>query len=397
MRKDMNKICTRCVMDSTDPDITFDAHGHCNHCNTFFDTILPRWKKLQEPGNLEKTLDAIRTAGRGKSYDCIIGLSGGVDSSYVTVLSREFGLRPLLFHVDGGWNTPESEANVQHLVEITGFDFDKYTVNWDEMRDLQRAFLQAAVPNQDIPQDHLFFAVLFHLAKKMGIRYWLSGSNYASESILPSSWGYSAMDSRHLLAIHKQFGQIPLKTFPLLSPWEYCRYYLGLGPTTITRIDPLNMVDYRVPAAKATLMSSYGWQDYGRKHGESVFTRFFQNYYLPSKFGYDKRKAHYSSLICSGQMTREEALERLAEPLYDPMQLDADTAQISNKLGYSREEFSRILRKPVSTHNKYADNTFFFSLASQAKRIQTMLSLLARGDVKTFIHKIREKIFACNS
>lgn len=383
-------------MDSTDPNITFDAQGHCNHCNTFYDNVLPCWRKLQESGNLEKTLDVIRKAGKGKSYDCIIGLSGGVDSSYVTALSREYGLRPLLFHVDGGWNTPESEANIQHLVEITGFDFDKYTVEWEEMRDLQRAFLQAAVPNQDIPQDHLFFAVLFHLAKKMRIRYWLSGSNYASESILPSAWGNCAMDSRHLLSIHKHFGQIALNSFPLLSSWEYCHYYLGLGPASITRIDPLNMVNYQVPTAKTTLISNYGWQDYGRKHGESVFTRFFQNYYLPTKFGYDKRKAHYSSLICSGQMTREEALERLAEPLYEPTQLDADMALISEKLGYSREEFSDILERPISNHSNYADNSRLFFLASQAKRVQRGLSLLAKGDIKTFVHKIRKKFIARN-
>lgn len=393
----MGEVCTRCVMDSTDPNITFDAQGHCNHCTTFYDKVLPYWKKLQEPGNLEKTLDVIRAAGKGKPYDCIIGLSGGVDSSYVTVLSKEYGLRPLLFHVDGGWNTPESEANIQHLVEITGFDFDKYTVEWNEMRDLQRAFLQAAVPNQDIPQDHLFFAVLFHLAQKMSIRYWLSGSNYASESILPSAWGFCAMDSRHLLAIHKQFGQIALKTFPLLSPWEYCRYYLGLGPASITRIDPLNMVDYQVPAAKKMLMAHYGWQDYGRKHGESVFTRFFQNYYLPAKFGYDKRKAHYSSLICSGQMTREEALERLAEPLYEPAQLDADLAQISEKLGYSPEEFSDILERPVNKHSNYADNTRLFALASQLRRVQTPLGLLVRGELGTFTRKLWKKIVDRNA
>lgn len=375
-------------MDTSDPNIKFDAHGYCNHCTRFFEVTLPIWENLKFPGNLEKTLDEIRKAGKGKPYDCIIGLSGGVDSSYVTVLSKQYGLRPLLFHVDGGWNTSESEANIKHLVEITGFDFDKYVVNWSEMRDLQRAFLQAAVPNQDIPQDHLFFAVLFHLARKLRIRYWLSGSNFASESILPSAWGFNAMDCRHLLAVHKKFGHVPLTTYPILSAWEYCHYYLGLGPATIVRVNPLNMMDYHVPKAKECLMAEYKWQDYGRKHGESVFTRFFQNYYLPAKFNFDKRRAHYSSLICSGQMSRGEALEKLAEPLYDANQLDTDMLQIATKLGYSMDEFSRILNLPAGRHDAYPDNARLFALACRCKTVQNFLLLLARGD----FHRIWQKI-----
>lgn len=389
----MSSVCARCVMDTSDPDITFDSNGYCNHCNTFFSKKAIIWKKLQAPGNLEKTFDTIRTAGKGKIYDCIIGLSGGIDSSYMTALSKDFGLRPLLFHVDGGWNTNEATENICNIVRLTGFNFDKYVVDWEEMRDLQRAFLEAAVPNQDIPQDHLFFAILFHLTKKMDIGYWLSGANFASESILPSTWGFNVMDSRHLLAIHKKFGQRKLKNFPILSLWEYCHYYLGLGPSTVVRIDPLNMMAYDVLQAKKKLTSQYGWQDYGRKHGESVFTRFFQNFYLPTKFGYDKRKAHYSSLICSGQMTREEALEKLSEPLYSPEQLEADTQFICDKLGYSRDDFLKILSLPINFHGNYDNSTRFFTLASKAKTLQNLFSLLARGDFDLILKKIKHKFF----
>lgn len=378
-------------MDTSDPNISFDTHGHCNHCNRFYNETLPIWNNLKSSSNLEKTLDDIRKAGKNKPYDCIIGLSGGVDSSYLTVLSKQYGLRPLLFHVDGGWNTPESEANIKNLVELTGFDFDKYVVNWKEMCDLQRAFLQAAVPNQDIPQDHLFFAVLFHLARKLRISYWLSGANFASESILPAAWGFNAMDSRHLLAIHKKFGQVRLATYPILSAWEYCHYYLGLGPASVVRVDPLNMMDYHVHKAKERLMAEYKWQDYGRKHGESVFTRFFQNYYLPVKFNFDKRRAHYSSLICSGQMTREEALEKLAEPLYDAGQLDADMHQIATKLGYSKEAFASILELPTGQHDEYPSNRRLFALARRGKTFQNFLQILARGDFQRIWQKILKR------
>ena len=212
------QMCTRCVMDTSDPEITFDAQGHCNHCTS----ALQRLEQSYFPDErgrhkLEKLLDEIRQAGKGKPYDCLIGISGGIDSSWLTYKSRDWGLRPFIFHVDGGWNAEVAERNIGRLLDHLGYELHTYKVDWAEMRDVQRAYLESSLANQDVPQDHLFFAVLFHQAAQMGIKYWLSGSNLVSESILPRAWGYMAMDARQLKAIHKRFGHVPLRTFRTLS------------------------------------------------------------------------------------------------------------------------------------------------------------------------------------
>ena len=273
----MYRICKRCVMDTSDAEITFDADGYCNHCSgaiaTLSTAVLHGEKARQ---TLSSMVDKLHAVGKGKPYDCLIGLSGGVDSSYLAYKCKEWNLRPLLFHVDGGWNTPQSEHNVQAIADYLGYPLERYVVNWDEMRDLQRAFLLSGVPNQDIPQDHLFFAVLFAMAKKYNISYWLCGFNYISESILPQSWGGYAMDAIHLTAIHKRFGSRELKTYPILPLEDYRRYYLKIGKQDITRIDPLNFMPYNPLEARQELIEKCGWQDYGSKHSESVFTRFFQ-------------------------------------------------------------------------------------------------------------------------
>ncbi len=349
------QICTRCVMDTSDPEITFDANGYCNHCSE----AIRRLEQSYMPDargqeKLEKLVDEMRRAGRGKEYDCLIGLSGGVDSSWLTYKSKEWGLRPLVFHVDAGWNSPVAEQNIQRLISHLGYELHTCTIDWEEMRDLQRAYLYSALANQDVPQDHVFFAVLFHTVAKMGLRYWLSGFNLVSESVLPRAWGYMAMDSRQLKAIHKRFGQRPLRHFPTLSFWDCCKFYndIKLFPT-VKAVTPLHWMPYNPDEAKLVLQREAGWENYGRKHSESRFTKLIQNYYLPTKFGFDKRRAHLSSLIAAGQMTREEALARLQEPLYDPEELREDTAFVLERLGLTEADWERLMSLPNRTFRDY--------------------------------------------
>ena len=303
---------------------------------------------------LDTMLDTIRKSGQGRPYDCILGLSGGVDSSWLAYKSREWGLRPLLFHVDAGWNSEIAQKNIENIVKKLGYDLFTYVVDWEEIRDLQRAYLESSLANQDVPQDHVFFAVLFKKTQEMGIKYWLSGSNLSSESILPRAWGYSAMDSIQLRAIHKRFGNIPLKSYLTLSFWEYCRFYTSLRFFGgVQSFAPLDLMPYNVSEAKRILAEEFGWKDYGKKHYESRFTKLFQAYYLPVKFGYDKRKAHLSSLIVSGEITRKEALAELEKPLYDEASLAEDRAFVLKKLGYTEGEWKKIMALPVKTYKDY--------------------------------------------
>lgn len=356
------QICTRCVMDTTAEEITFDAKGVCNFCHYFDQNIKPILDRARS-GEGKKLLDqivvVIKRAGQGKPYDSVLGISGGTDSSYLAHLAAELGLRPLVVHVDTGWNSPESELNVKRLVAKLGLDLEIITVDWEEMRDPQLAFYKASVKNCEIPQDHAFLAALYKKAAEIGVHYILSGGNFATESILPRSWGYNAGDLRHLLAIHKRFGTRPLRKFPTLSFVERYVYYPIVRKIKEVRL--LNYVPYNRAEAKRILADRYGWQDYGLKHYESVLTRFFQGYYLPTKFGIDKRKAHLSSLILSGQITREEALEELKKPPYPSKEmLERDKAYIAEKLGLSLEEWEEILALPPRDHREFPTSEFLF-------------------------------------
>ncbi len=356
------QICTRCVMDTTAEEITFDAKGVCNFCHYFDQNIKPILDRARS-GEGKKLLDqivvVIKRASQGKPYDSVLGISGGTDSSYLAHLAAELGLRPLVVHVDTGWNSPESELNVKRLVAKLGLDLEIITVDWEEMRDLQLAFYKASVKNCEIPQDHAFLAALYKKAAEIGVHYILSGGNFATESILPRSWGYNAGDLRHLLAIHKRFGTRPLRKFPTLSFVERYVYYPIVRKIKEVRL--LNYVPYNRAEAKRILADRYGWQDYGLKHYESVLTRFFQGYYLPTKFGIDKRKAHLSSLILSGQITREEALEELKKPPYPSKEmLERDKAYIAEKLGLSLEEWEEILALPPRDHREFPTSEFLF-------------------------------------
>ena len=373
------RICTRCVMDTSDPEISFDEHGQCNHCTSALarleDSYFPDERGARQ---LEQMIQMIKDSGRGKPYDCLIGISGGVDSSWLTYKSKDWGLRPLVFHVDAGWNTEAAEHNIKALVDKLGYNLHIHTVDREEMKDLQRAYLQSGLANQDVPQDHIFFAILFKKAHEMGIKYWLSGINLVSESILPQSWEYSALDSCQLKAIHKQFGKIALRTYETISFYDYCRFY-GNIPflSAVQALSPLNLMPYSTSQAKEILTREVGWKSYGRKHAESIFTRFFQNWYLPQKFGYDKRRPHLSSLIVSGEITREDALGALQEPLYDDESFNRDKAILLEKLGYSEEEWQGIMAIPNKNYTDYPNWQSAMRVGRKIKRILRKLSIVS--------------------
>ncbi|HUR58639.1 MAG TPA: N-acetyl sugar amidotransferase [Opitutaceae bacterium] len=357
--------CARCVMDTTDPEITFDAQGVCSHCRRFDAELRPKWRPTAEGARqLEARVAGIKAEGRGRDYDCIIGLSGGVDSSFLAMKVKDLGLRPLVVHVDGGWNSELAVGNIENLVKALGFDLFTLVIDWEEMRDLQVAFLRAGVPNQDVPQDHAIFAGLYRFATKEKIRWVLSGGNLATEGILPTAWGYDAMDVRQLRAIHRRFGRRPLATFPTVSFFN-----LHFGYPLIRRMKvlrPLDLMPYSKAAAMAELSARYGWRYYGAKHHESVWTKFFQSYYLPARFGYDKRLAHLSSLIVTGQLTRDAALHELAEPAYPPDELRRDREFVLKKLGITEAEFELLMRQPPRTHRDYPSNEKANALAGAA-------------------------------
>lgn len=345
-------------MDTTDPEILFDELGVCNHCRDF-DSLQALQIKTGDEGAalLAAKITEIKELGRGKRYDCIIGLSGGVDSSYVAFKVLELGLRPLAVHVDTGWNSELAVNNIERIVKKLGIDLETFVVDWREMQDLQLAYFRAGVANCDVPQDHAFVAVLYELAAKNGIRSVISGHNLATESILPDAWGYTSIDRKNLRAIHRAFGNRPLRKYPSYSLFQYTLWWPYVKNLKIFPI--LNYMEYHKENVKSWLVSELGWRDYGGKHYESRFTKFFQSYYLPTKFGFDKRKAHLSSLVVSGQLTREQALQELNIPLYDQEMIAEDKSYIAKKLGISSIDLDEMISGPK---RKYSDfpNSFAF-------------------------------------
>jgi len=349
------QICTKCIMDTTDPEIEFDEQGQCNYCK-LFERYAKKWPFDTEKGKeqLDGIIREIKDRGKGKEFDCIIGLSGGADSCYVAYKAVELGLRPLAFHFDSGWNSEISVSNIKNLVKKLNIPLHTHLCDWEEMRDLQLAFFKASVANLDVPQDHAYKAALLHKAYKEGIKYLLSGSNLVSESILPSSWGYNSNDLKHLKGIQKQFGTMKLNKYPTINFFQLYIYYPYI--VGIKTIALLNYMTYNKKEAKDFLKREFGWRDYGEKHHESIFTRFFQSYILPKKFGYDKRKAHLSSLIASDQITREEALKEMERPLYSKKQLKEDKGFVLKKMGIKEQEFQELLELPNKSYEEYPSN-----------------------------------------
>lgn len=360
------QICSNCVMDTTDQRITFGAHGVCDHCQNFYKNVLPNWH-TDERGlqALQKTVDSIRKEGKGKDFDCIMGMSGGIDSSYLTyVVKEKLGLRPLVFHVDAGWNSQTAVNNIEKLIDALGLDLYTEVIDWEEMRDLQLAFFKAGVPHIDIPQDHAFFATMYNFAARYNIKHILTGGNYSTECVKnPLEWIYFGTDVRQIRDIHRRFGQRPLVKFPLsniLRHKVYLRYLRG-----ITVVTPLNYVPYKKAEAMQLLIDKFGWQTYPQKHFESRFTRFYEGYWLPTKFGFDTRKVQFSSLILTGQMTRDEALDQLSRPPYDEDTIAHDCEYVATKLGISVAELQSFMDAPNKSYRDYKSQHNVFSLGAR--------------------------------
>lgn len=364
------QICNNCIMDTSDPNIMFDEKGWCDYCNNFYSNILPYWH-TDERGTqeLSRIVEKIRTEGKGRHHDCLIGLSGGVDSSYVTYLAKKkLGLRPMLFHVDAGWNSQEATNNIERLVDGLGLDLYTEVVDWDEMKDLQLAFFKAQVAHIDTPQDHVFFAALYNFAAKNSFKYIVTGANYSTECVRePLEWHYHASDLRQLKDIHKRFGKRPLTTFPTADIFKYKLYYRFVKGVKV--IKPLNFVPYIKEKAMQELKDRFGWQTYPYKHYESRFTKFYEGYWLPKKFGYDKHRAHFSSLILTKQMTRDEALQKIAQPAYNEETIAHEFEYIAKKLDLTVSELRAIMQGENKTYRDYKNSMKLISLGTSILRI----------------------------
>ena len=362
------RICNRCIMDTSDHEITFDANGNCNHCNKAIELAPITWFTGDKGEKmLNKIADRIRNEQKRNEYDCIIGLSGGVDSSYLAYITKvKLGLRPLVVHIDCGWNSELAVKNIENITKHLDIELHTFVVNWEEMKDLQRAFLKASVMDQDIPQDHAIFAGLYRFAEDNNIKYAFNGNNYTSEIILPSSWGHQAMDLRHLHSIHRRFGEKKLEEFPTIGFFRRYIYYSLIKNIKI--IAPLNYLDYRKDDAISIMGRELGWQYYGGKHHESRFTKFFQSYYLPHKFKFNKKRAHLSSLIISGQITRYEALMLMNQSDYSEAEKNDDLEYVAKKLDWTLSEFREIIDHPPRDHSEFASDEFLFRIGLNTKR-----------------------------
>ena len=353
-------------MDTSDSQIEFDENGICDHCRDFHKNVLPNWFPNSKGENLlSKEILKIKEVGKNNQFDSIIGLSGGLDSSYLlhTVVNK-FNLRPLVFHVDGGWNTSLAVNNIEMLVEKLGLELYTEVINWEEMKDLQLAFFKSGVPHLDIPQDHAFIATLYHFANKYNIKYILNGSNFATECVRnPIEWLYYGTDMRQINDIYSKFSKNKLDSYPfsgILYHKFYLKYFKGINV-----IKPLNNIKYIRNEAIKTLQKLYGWIPYPQKHFESRFTRFFEGYWLPTRFGFDTRLTQFSSLILSNQMSRSEAIEKLKKSPFHDMDVEAEFEYISNKLDISVKELKSFHKMPLKSYKDYKNSLWMFNLGAK--------------------------------
>lgn len=342
-------MCKRCVMDTSDPEITFDENGVCNHCHTY-DRMVRQYVVDGEAGlrEIEKIAEKIRLDGQGKQYDCVIGVSGGVDSTYVAYAVKKYGLRPLAVHLDNGWDSELAVKNIEETLKRLGIDLYTEVLDWEEFKDLQVSFLKASTPDSEIPSDHAINAILGRMAEKIGVKYIIIGTNVRTESHLPRAWSQGHSDWKYIRGLHQRFGTRPLKTFP---HYDFFTFYRRMF--TQKRVEILNYIGYNKSEALRVLQDELGWRYYGGKHYESIYTRFYQGFILPEKFGFDKRRSHLSSLICSGEITREKALEELTIPTYSPAMQEEDREYVAKKLGFSEEEFNAIMKAPKRSYWDY--------------------------------------------
>ncbi len=372
------QICTNCIMDTTDSSITFDENGLCEYCENYYTTILPNWHTDERgEAHIMKIMEKIKKEGEGKDHDCLIGISGGLDSSYLVYLAKEkFGLRPLLFHVDAGWNSDISTHNIHSIVDGLGLDLYTEVVNWDEMKDLQRAFIKSQVRDIDLPQDLVFFSSLYNFAAKHKFKYILTGGNYSTECVRePFEWGaYFQTDMRYVNDIHKKFGTIPLKTFPTCDILKYKILYRFINGVRVVK--PLDHVPFIKADVIKLLQEKFNWTPYPHKHHESRFTRFYESFWLPRKFGYDRRKAHFSSLILTNQMTREAALERTSRPELEEQILMQEFEYVAQKLDFTVEELTALFNGENKCYKDYKNKSNLITLGT---RIMQLLGLEKRA------------------
>ncbi len=365
------QVCNNCVMDTSDSLIEFDERGICDHCNNYYNNILPNWHPDERGAKeLNKIVEKIKQDGKNKKYDCLIGISGGVDSSYLVYLAKEkLGLRPLAYLVDTGWNLNVANENIDRLVKGLNLDLHTEVVDWNEMKDLQLAFFKSQVPSQDI-QDHAIFASLYNFAAKNRFKYVLTGANYSTECIRePIEWAH-VNDLTQIKDIHCKFGTKPLEKFPLCGMFKYRLYYRYIKGMKV--VQPLNLIPYVKEDVIKELHERFGWERYKNKHFENIFTRFYEGYWLPEKFGFDKRRAHFSSLIVTGQLKREDALEMLKQPPYPVEEAMQDMEFIATKLGITEAEFQRLIKGKNKSYCDYKSEMFWIGLALNLAKLVGM-------------------------
>lgn len=354
-------------MDTSDKEIQFDSKGVCNHCHDY-QAFVSNWNLTKRIKNneFESLMEEVKTKGKNKEYDCILGLSGGVDSSYVAYLAWKNGLRPLCVHLDNGWNSELATQNIYQIVETCGFDLHTHVIDWEEFKELQRAFFKADVIDLELLSDHAIFGVIIELAKKYGIKSILSGANFSTEHIMPKSWVHRKQDLANIKDLNRKFGTQKIKSFPQVSTLKHVFLMFGMGYKVYK---PLNLIDFNKKSAKELLIREFGWRDYGGKHYESIFTKFYQGHILPEKFKVDKRRAHLSTLINSKQITRDEALEELKTPPIPRSELKQDCEFVLKKLGFDQDWFSKYLERPEIPHLSYKSDQFTYNLLFKVKEI----------------------------
>lgn len=346
--------CTRCVMDTSDAEICFDAQGYCNHCTDYFELLA---HQVYHGEDSDKLLDAliadVKKAGQRKAYDCVIGISGGVDSIYTAMQAKKFGLRVLAVHMDNGWNSELAVNNIEKILKVLEIDLHTAVLDWQEFRELQLAFLRASVPEAETPTDIAIPAVLHKYAAQYGVKYIFSGGNYVTEGILPKSWHYDAKDVKYIKSINRMFGSGKLKSFPTFGYLKESWYKIFKG---IRMIYPLNLLPYNKRDALSMLETELDWKNYGGKHHESLYTKWVQSYLLPEKFGIDYRKATYSTQICAGEITRAQAIEELKKPPFDAQKIKEDTEYLCKKLCIHPSELEAIMQLPPKSYKDYPNN-----------------------------------------
>jgi N-acetyl sugar amidotransferase len=353
-------------MDTSDSRITFDVEGVSDHAIDFYQNVLPRWVTDDRgTAELQRIVKLIKKDGQNREFDCILGLSGGVDSSYMLHLAvKEFGLKPLVFHVDGGWNSELAVHNIHVLVDKLGLDLFTEVINWEEMRDFQLAWFKSGVPHIDIPQDHAFIATLYNFAAKYKIKYILNGGNISTECVRnPMEFFYYGTDMLQIREIIRRYCTVEMQTYPFSSIYRHKIYLRWLRGITVVR--PLNYRPYIKADALNMLEQEYGWKPYPQKHFESRFTRFYESFWLPKRFGFDTRRVQFSSLILTGQMSREEALNRLEQPAYDPETIDHEFEYIATKLRISVDELQHYLTMPKKFYWDYPNQERFFNAGAR--------------------------------